>query len=235
MKIRRSKERGYFANEWLKSFHSFSFGEYFDRNHMHFSDLRVINHDYIAENSGFPRHPHRDMEIITYILKGTVEHQDSMENKTQIKAGEVQVMGAGTGVSHSEYNPSNETELELLQIWVMPEKPGGAPTYDQKKFSREAKLNQLLKIISPDGSEDSLTIRQDAYVFASILEKEKNLNVELKKDRCYWLQLARGELVAQDQILKTGDAMSFEAGELGSLQLKANQESEFLIFNLRRV
>ncbi|MFN9066376.1 MAG: pirin family protein, partial [Bdellovibrionales bacterium] len=150
LNLRRSEERGHFKNDWLDSYHTFSFGSYYDPDFIQFGALRVINQDVVAADSGFPMHGHKDMEIFTYILRGTLEHQDSMGNKKQIRAGEVQIMSAGTGVMHSEYNPSPQNSVELLQIWVMPNKNGITPRYDQKLFERDEKLNQWRLIISPD-------------------------------------------------------------------------------------
>lgn len=167
MRVRKSDERGYAEiGGWLKSHHTFSFSEYYDPNFMGFRDLRVINQDWIARSSGFPLHPHRDMEIITYILKGTVEHKDSLGNVGQIKSGEIQTMHAGTGIRHSEYNPSPNEDLQLFQIWIIPDKAGAAPGYTQQSFTREQKLNQLKLIVSKDGREGSQKINQDTDLYA---------------------------------------------------------------------
>ncbi len=233
MKLRRSKERGYFENQWLKSYHSFSFGEYMDPAHMQFSDLRVINHDFIAAATGFPQHPHKSMEIITYILRGTVEHQDSMGNKAQIQQGEIQVMGAGTGVFHSEYNPSANSELELLQIWIIPAKPGGDPHYSQKKFAKSEKNGKLLKIISGDKDATALPIHQNANIYACVLDEGGQLSTPLDSTKSYWLQVASGNLEIFDQTLEKGDALNWTPGEKAQLTAKGLQESEFLLFEMR--
>lgn len=232
METRKSAERGYFENNWLKSFHSFSFGEYYDREHMHFRDLRVINHDFIAAGAGFPTHPHRDMEIMTYILKGTVEHRDSMGTKAQILAGEIQVMSAGRGVTHSEYNPNQDSELELLQIWIMPNQAGLQPSYGQKKFTREDKLNKLCLLVSPDQAEGSLQIHQDVRVYGSLLEKDQTLTFQSPKGRFAWLQVATGALNVNGVELQKGDAISLNSDE-SKMQIQSlAAESDFVLFDL---
>ncbi len=166
MYLRKSDERGYAEfGGWLKSHHTFSFSDYYDPKFMGFRDLRVINQDWIAKSSGFPAHPHRDMEIITYVLKGAVEHKDSLGNVGQIVAGEIQTMHAGTGIRHSEYNPSKDEDLQLFQIWIMPDATGAKPGYTQQSFTREQKLNQLKLIVSKDGTEGSQQINQDSSIF----------------------------------------------------------------------
>lgn len=230
MTLRKSQERGYFEIDWLKSYHSFSFGEYYDPAHMHFRALRVINHDRIAANTGFPLHPHRDMEIITYVLKGAVAHEDSMGNQEQVAAGEVQVMSAGTGVRHSEFNPDRQQELELLQIWVLPDKASLTPSYAQKAFPREEKLNRLRLIASPDEEEGSLRIHQDVRLYASILEPTHPLEYALGDGRSAWIQVARGELEVNGRKLAEGDGLAVQDEK--QLHIKATAETEFLLFDL---
>lgn len=208
MNFRRSEERGHFKNNWLDSYHTFSFGSYYDPNHTQFGALRVINQDIVSPGQGFPFHGHKDMEIFTYILSGTLEHQDSMGNKEQIKAGEVQIMSAGTGVQHSEYNASSEELVELLQIWVIPEQVGIKPRYAQKLFSREEKLNQWRLIISPNEENASLKIYQQTWVWASILEQEKSMDFQLQNGKRAWLHVGLGEIEVGGQVLKKGDALS---------------------------
>ena len=228
--LHKSEERGYFEIDWLKSYHSFSFGEYYDPKHMNFRTLRVLNHDLIAPSSGFPLHAHRDMEIITYVLKGAVEHKDSLGNQEQILAGEVQVMSAGTGVRHSEYNPNAKEPLELLQIWVIPEKAGLEPSYQQKVFSRESKLNQWRLIAAKNPEGGVLKINQDVKLFASILEKDKTLQYDVGSNRGLWIQVATGEIEVNGKKLKGGDALTLEREERA--QVKAISEAEFLLFDL---
>ncbi|MGZ3771016.1 MAG: pirin family protein [Bdellovibrio sp.] len=232
MQIRKSAERGYAEfGGWLKSFHTFSFSEYYDPNFMGYRDLRVINQDWIAKSSGFPLHPHRDMEIITYVLSGTVEHRDSLGNVGQIKAGEIQTMHAGTGIRHSEYNPSPSEDLRLFQIWIMPDKTGVAPGYTQQIFTKEQKLNQLKLIVSKDGREGSQKINQDADIYASVFSSGFQKEFKLRNGRGAWIQLADGELEVNGQKLSSGDGVAIQDQEV--LNLKANQETEFLLFDLK--
>ncbi len=229
--VRRSQDRGYFENNWLKSFHSFSFSDYYDPKHMNFRNLRVINHDFIAVQSGFPTHPHRDMEIITYVLKGAVAHKDSMGNQTQILAGEVQVMSAGSGITHSEYNPDPKQQLELLQIWLTPNRGGIKPNYGQRQYSQQDKLNQFKLIASIDQAEDSLKINQDVRLMGTYLEAGKSLTYEVPGNRYAWLQVAEGEIEVNGETLKKGDAIAVDSNEK-SLKIKALQSSDFVLFDL---
>lgn len=228
--LHKSHERGYFEIDWLKSYHSFSFGEYYDPKHMNFRSLRVLNHDMIAPSSGFPLHAHRDMEIITYVLKGAVEHKDSLGNQEQILAGEVQVMSAGRGVRHSEYNPSASEELELLQIWVLPDRANLDPAYQQKVFSREEKLNQWRLIASERAQDGVLKINQDADLYATILEPGKELSYAIEAGRSIWIQIARGEAEVNGKKLRGGDALAFERET--KVEIKAVAETEILLFDL---
>lgn len=238
MMLRKSSDRGYFEIDWLKSYHSFSFGEYHDPKFMGFSDLRVLNHDFVAPASGFPKHPHRDMEIISYVLDGVIEHQDSMGNKAQIKAGEVQVMSAGTGVFHSEYNPDPKKPFELIQIWILPEKQGLKPGYTQKEFRSADRKNQWQLLVSKNGEGESLRINQDARIQAAVLSENQSLQTELDSSRKYWLQVAKGEIEVFDPKsmhsleLEKGDAIGLQAGEWPDLKIKSGKESEVLLFDL---
>ncbi|AHZ83609.1 pirin family protein [Bdellovibrio bacteriovorus] len=228
---RKSEDRGYAEfGGWLKSMHTFSFADYYDPKFMGYRDLRVINQDWIAKSSGFPAHPHRDMEIITYVLKGAVEHRDSLGNVGQIKAGEIQTMHAGTGMRHSEYNPSETEDLQLFQIWIMPDVVGATPGYTQQSFTREQKLNQFKLIVSKDGREGSQKINQDADLYASVFTEGYEQEFALRSKRGAWLQLAEGELEVNGQILKSGDALVVEEE---NLKIKALKETEFLLFDLR--
>lgn len=229
---RVSEDRGFAEfGGWLKSYHTFSFADYYDPRFMGFRDLRVINQDWIAKGSGFPAHPHADMEIITYVLKGQVEHRDSMGNTGQINAGEIQTMHAGTGIRHSEYNPSKSDELQLFQIWIMPDKAGAKPGYTQQAFRREEKLNTLRLMVSKDGRDDSQKINQDVDLYASVLEEGKTLEFKMRPERGAWLQLAEGEIEVNGQTLKSGDGLAIQDEDL--LKIKANKETEFLLFDLR--
>ncbi|WP_415063287.1 pirin family protein [Bdellovibrio sp.] len=230
--LRKSDERGYAEfGGWLKSRHTFSFSEYYDPQFMGFRDLRVINQDWIAKDSGFPTHPHRDMEIITYVLKGTVEHKDSLGNVGQIQAGEIQTMHAGTGIRHSEYNPSKAEELQLFQIWIMPDVAGAQPGYTQQSFNREQKLNQLKLLVSKDGRLGSQKINQDVDLYASVLEGGIEQEFAIRGGRGAWVQLAEGELEVNGKVLKSGDGLAVQDESL--LKIKALKETEFLLFDLR--
>ncbi|KYG62166.1 pirin family protein [Bdellovibrio bacteriovorus] len=232
MYLRKSEDRGYAEfGGWLKSRHSFSFSEYYDPQFMGFRDIRVINQDWIAKSAGFPAHPHKDMEIITYVLKGKVAHKDSLGNVGEIKAGEIQTMHAGTGIRHSEYNPSDSEELQLFQIWILPDVVGAKPGYTQQSFTREQKLNQLKLLVSKDGRGDSQKINQDVDLYAAIFEPGVEQQVSLRPGRGAYVQLAEGELVVNGTILKSGDALAIENETM--LNIKANKETEFLFFDLR--
>lgn len=226
--LRKASERGQFANDWLKSFHSFSFGEYYDSQFMGYRNLRVINHDFIQPSSGFPMHSHRDMEIVTYVLKGTVEHQDSLGNKAQTTSGDIQVMTAGTGIRHSEYNPSRDAELELLQIWLLPSGPGLAPGYRQKNYSRESKLNQLILIASPQGELDSMKIHASVRLYAGIVTKDQTLDFSLPQKQGVWIQVARGQAVINGVKVEVGDGLVVEDSSI--LKIESSDEAELLVF-----
>ncbi|MBC7370160.1 MAG: pirin family protein [Bdellovibrionaceae bacterium] len=231
--LKRSNERGHFKNEWLNSNHTFSFGEYYDPKNMQFRDLRVINQDIVAGGTGFPTHGHRDMEIITYMLSGTLEHKDSMGNKAQIKPGEIQVMTAGTGVQHSEYNPDKNVPAELLQIWIMPDKRGATPGYNQKMFSADDKKNSLVLIASGDGANDSMKINQDVKLFAGAFYKNFSKAVEIKDGRGVWVQVAKGTLNVNKQTLQAGDAIAIEKEASIRLEGVSTEPAEFLLFDLK--
>jgi redox-sensitive bicupin YhaK (pirin superfamily) len=227
--LRKSEERGHFKNDWLDSYHTFSFGSYYDSEHVQFGALRVINQDVVAASSGFPMHGHKDMEIFTYILRGTLEHEDSMGNKKQIRAGEVQIMSAGTGVRHSEYNPDNKHSVELLQIWVMPNQLGITPCYDQKIFDKSVKLNQWRLIISPDQENESLLINQKTWVWSSLIENSKTIAFNLKKGKRAWLHVGLGEVSANGKKLIKGDALSFSSEQSLEIQGLAHESDLVLI------
>lgn len=228
--LRKSEDRGFADHGWLKAKHSFSFADYYDPNFMGFKSLRVINEDRVAPGQGFPTHGHKDMEIITYVIDGALEHKDSMGNGSVIKPGEIQYMSAGSGVRHSEYNPQKDQGLHLMQIWIMPNLAAATPRYDQKNFSRAEKLNRLRLVVSPDGASESIAIRQDAKIYASILEATNELSYKVEKDRGIYLQLIKGELQVNGKILKSGDALALEQEQ--ELKIKASSESEFLLFDL---
>ncbi|HYV43493.1 MAG TPA: pirin family protein [Myxococcaceae bacterium] len=230
--IRRADERGRTHLGWLDSRHTFSFGDYHDPRAMGFSVLRVINDDRVRPGAGFPRHPHRDMEIVSYVLDGAIEHQDSLGTGSVIKPGEVQRMTAGTGVLHSEYNPSKQDPLHFLQIWILPERGGLPPSYEQKSFSEEALKDQLHLVASRDGRDGSITIHQDVRLFAGRLGAGAITRTELDPQRTGWLQVARGAVTANGQRLGEGDGAAIE-GE-SALELRAEGNAEVLLFDLPR-
>lgn len=230
IQIRKANERGHLDFGWLDTYHTFSFGEYHDEKFMGFRSLRVINDDRVQKGVGFPTHPHRNMEIITYILDGALEHKDSMGTGSVIRPGDVQLMTAGSGVTHSEFNPSKKDPVHLLQIWILPNQNNLKPGYQQKSFSEKERSDQLRLLVSPDGQDGSLTIHQDARLFASLLNKGKRVEYDLKPGRHAWIQVAKGELTLNGKGLKTGDgaAISDEA----RLTIEAGSPTEFLLFDL---
>jgi redox-sensitive bicupin YhaK (pirin superfamily) len=228
--IIRSESRGGADHGWLQAKHTFSFADYHDPARVRFGKLRVINEDRIAPGQGFGTHPHNDMEIITYVISGAIEHKDSMGNGTVIPAGDVQRMTAGTGVLHSEFNHSQDEELHLLQIWIFPEENGLEPGYEQTQFPREAKLNRLCLIGSRDGREDSVTIHQDVDLYASLLESGKQVTLDGVADRRVFIQVVSGELRINGELVGAGDGMQIRQED--SVNITALSESEFLLFNL---
>lgn len=228
--LRKSEERGHFDLGWLDTYHTFSFDQYYDPSHMHFRTLRVINEDRVAPGQGFPTHSHRDMEIITYILSGALEHRDSMGNGSVIRPGDVQRMTAGKGVSHSEFNPSRTESVHLLQIWLLPNARNLTPGYEQKFFSEAERRGKLRLIAAPDGNNGSVKINQDAKVYASLAGAGQKIEYRLDRDRHAWLQVARGTLRLNNTELNQGDgaAVSDEA----QINVTAHDESEFLLFDL---
>jgi redox-sensitive bicupin YhaK (pirin superfamily) len=228
--IIQSESRGSADHGWLKARHTFSFAEYYDPARIHFGSLRVINEDRIAPGQGFGTHPHRDMEIVTYIVSGSIEHKDSMGNGTVIKAGEVQRMTAGTGVLHSEFNHSRDEELHLLQIWILPERKALEPGYEQTLFPREDKLNRLRLVGSRDGRDGSLTIHQDVDLYASVLEPGHEVALDGVGERRIFVQVVSGELDVNDKALDAGDGVQITREDV--VTLAARSETEFLLFNL---
>ena len=228
--IRRSNERGHANHGWLKTQHSFSFADYYDPAHMGFRSLRVINQDIIAPGAGFPTHPHRDMEIFSYLLEGALEHKDSMGNGRVLKPGQIQLMSAGTGVTHSEFNPSKTEGGHLLQIWIQPERKGLKPSYTEWHPDPAKENEPKVLVISPDGREGSATIHQDADIYRIRLDARKALEHEVREGRGLWLQLIRGEVSVNGQTLQPGDAASTETP--GTLKLEAKGQVEALLFDL---
>lgn len=230
--VRTSEDRGHFDHGWLKTYHTFSFADYHDGAHVHFRALRVINEDFVAAGKGFGTHPHRDMEIITYILSGELEHKDSMGNGSVIRPGDVQYMSAGTGVMHSEFNPSPSTPVHLLQIWILPNAHSLPPLYGQKNFNAKERANTLKLIASPNGDDGSVTIRQDVDLYASILDVGETVPHTFEAGRFGWLQLTSGQLLVNDTMLKPGDGLAISEEKTISISSTGNEKAEFLLFDL---
>ena len=228
--VRKASDRGGGDHGWLETFHTFSFADYHDPKHMGFRALRVINEDFIAAGAGFPTHPHRDMEIITYVLAGAIGHKDSMGNGSTIKPGEVQRMSAGTGVTHSEHNGSKTERTHMLQIWIQPDRPGHAPSYEQKAFPDADRRDRLRVVASPDGRDGSVTIHQDATLAATLLSSGKSVTHVLAPKRHAWIQVARGKLTVNGTPLATSDGAAVTGP--GELTLTATEDAEILLFDL---
>jgi len=229
---RPSDERGRGQLDWLQTRFTFSFDQYHDPAHMGFRSLRVINDDRIAGGGGFPLHPHRDMEIITYMLEGAIAHKDSMGHVTTIGEGEVQHMSAGTGIRHSEFNPSPDIGTRLLQIWILPRERNLKPGYGQKLFTSQDKRNRLLLVASTDGRQDSLRIEQDVNMYASILDSDQQVELALGPKRYAWLQVARGAVSLNELDLAEGDGVYISDEERLVVRGAGTEESEFLLFDL---
>jgi hypothetical protein len=227
---RKSAERGYADHGWLKSFHSFSFADYYDPEHTGFSALRVINEDRVAPGTGFGTHGHRDMEIISYVLSGELEHKDSMGNGSIIRPGNVQRMSAGKGVLHSEYNPSRTAGVHFLQIWIEPNVRGIPPSYEEKHFDAASKRGQLRLIASPDGREGSVTLHQDARVYATVLDGADRVALAIAPGRRAYVHVARGTVTANGERLEAGDALKVQGAP--EVVLEAGDDAEVLVFDL---
>lgn len=230
IQVRKSAERGHFDFGWLDTHHTFSFGDYHDPRAMGFSALRVINEDTVAGGHGFPTHPHRDMEIITYILEGALEHKDSLGTGSVIRPGDVQRMSAGTGIRHSEANPLKDQATKLLQIWIFPKENGLKPSYEQTAFSREEREGKLRLVGSQDGRDGSVTIHQDVDLYASLLKAGESVSLSLKPERLAWLQVARGQVSLNGQSLSQGDGAAVT--EETALTIAGVEEAEVLLFDL---
>jgi hypothetical protein len=228
--IRRSNERGLADHGWLKSFHTFSFADYYDAHHMGFGPLRVINEDRVQPGAGFGTHGHRDMEIISYVLEGELAHQDSMGNGSVIRPGDVQRMSAGSGVRHSEFNGSKQRPVHFLQIWIEPKYRGIEPGYEEKRFTNEEKRGRLRLIASPDRAEGSVLIHQDARVYAGLFDGEEHAQLALATQRQAYVQVARGSLTANGAALATGDALQVTHSD--AVVLENGQNAEVLVFDL---
>ena len=228
--IRRSNERGYADHGWLKSFHSFSFADYFDPEHVEFGPLRVINEDRVAPGQGFGTHGHRDMEIISYVLDGELAHKDSMGNGSTIRPGDVQRMSAGRGVTHSEFNPSPGNPVHFLQIWIQPDTQRLEPSYEEKRFSIEDKRGRLRLIASPDRAEGSVLIHQDARVYAGLFSDSEQAVLQVRPGRRVYVHVARGTIGANDATLGAGDALKL--GDTTTVTLQNGRDAEVIVFDL---
>lgn len=230
IRIHKSEQRGHVNHGWLDSRFTFSFADYFDPEHIQFRTLRVMNDDHIAGGGGFPTHPHRDMEIVTYVLGGALAHKDSMGHGSVIRPGDVQYMSAGTGVAHSEFNASDKEPVHMYQIWMFPDKKNYQPTYDQKHFSRDEKRGKLRLVVSPDGRDGSVKIRQNNELYATILGPGETVQHEIKADRHAYVQVARGSVKLNGQELKVGDGAAISREK--SVELTGVKDAEVLLFDL---
>ena len=229
--VRQSQARGNANFGWLDSKHTFSFGSYYDANHMGFGSLRVINEDEVQPGKGFGTHSHQDMEIISYVLDGELEHKDSIGNGSVIRPGDVQRMSAGTGIAHSEFNASATEPVHFLQIWIIPEKAGIAPSYEQKHFSADEKQGKLKLVASPDGRDDSVTIHQDANLYVAVLDVSDRVKHTTDSNRSLWLQVARGTVEVNGQTLNSGDGAAITQEK--ELEVVATTDNtEILLFDL---
>ncbi|MGV3345245.1 pirin family protein [Enterobacteriaceae bacterium LUAb1] len=225
--LRKAQERGHANHGWLDSWHTFSFANYYDPDFMGFSALRVINEDFIKAGQGFGTHPHKDMEILTYVLSGTVEHQDSMGNKTQIPAGEFQIMSAGTGIRHSEYNASNTETLHLYQIWIVPELAGITPRYEQRRFD-DVQGRQF--VLTPDARDGSLKVWQDMTLSRWTFRRGEGDSVEIAEGRNVWIQVVKGDVQVNGQHAGTSDALAIT--DEYDIRIEASTDAEVLLFDL---
>lgn len=228
--VRQAHQRGHANHGWLDSYHTFSFANYYDPQYMGFRDLRVINEDWIQPSGGFGAHSHRDMEIITYVLEGALEHKDSLGTGAVIKPGDAQRMSAGTGITHSEFNHSTTEAVHLLQIWILPDTKGVTPSYEQRNFPIDEKLGKLRLIAAKDGREGAVKIHQDVDLYTSVLRNGDFFVHNLQPNRYAWLQVANGEVNVNDYVLKAGDAIA--ASEVESLNISTHIEAEILLFDL---
>jgi quercetin 2,3-dioxygenase len=230
IRVRKASERGHFDHGWLDTYHTFSFARYYDPRHMGFRALRVINDDRVAPGRGFGAHPHEDMEIVTYVLDGALAHRDSLGTGSTIRPGELQRMTAGTGIVHSEFNPSESEPVHLYQIWLMPEREGLEPSYEQRAFPEEERHNGLRLVASPEGRDGSLTIRQDARLYLGSLDGSREVRHEVSPGRHAWLQVLRGGVGLNGLSLSGGDGAAIS--DESSLAITADGPSEVLLFDL---
>ncbi|TNH45079.1 pirin family protein [Photorhabdus luminescens] len=225
--LRKASDRGHADHGWLTSWHTFSFASYYDTNFTNFSALRVINEDFVEAGQGFGTHPHKDMEILTYVISGAIEHQDSIGNKERISAGEFQIMSAGTGIRHSEYNPNSDCQLHLYQIWIIPDKTGLTPRYEQRRFD-DVQGRQL--VLSPDARDGSLRVFQDMTLWRWVLKEHETTEYVAEKGRYIWIQVIRGEVMVNGVKATTSDGLAIR--DEVNIQLSASSDSEILLFDL---
>lgn len=230
IQVRKSADRGHANHGWLDTYHTFSFSTYQDRNHVHFRALRVMNEDRVAPGQGFGTHPHNDMEIVTYVLEGALEHKDSMGNGEVLRPGEFQRMTAGTGITHSEFNPSSTEPVHLYQIWLFPDQKGHTPSYEQKRFPDDQLHNRLRVVASPDAEEGSLAIHQDAKIYLSKLDKGASIEQPIAESRHAWLQVLRGSVLLNGTPLATSDGAAVSEERL--LKIEASEAAEIMLFDL---
>jgi len=228
--LRAGQDRGHFEHGWLDTYHTFSFGDYMDPRHMGFRSLRVLNEDWVGPGQGFPRHGHRDMEILTWVLEGALEHRDSLGNGSIIRPGELQRMSAGTGILHSEANPSSTEPVHLLQIWILPDRRGHEPSYDQRAYNLDESKGRWRVVASNDGRDESLVIHQDARLSMARVEPGQILPVPLEAGRYAWLQVARGSIELGNLIAKAGDGVA--VSDTTAFEIKATAPSELLLFDM---
>lgn len=231
LELRKSRDRGHADHGWLESYHTFSFASYRDPNHVGFRDLRVINEDRVQPGKGFGTHPHSDMEIVSYVLEGQLAHKDSTGNVATLHRGDVQAMSAGSGLTHSEFNPSEDAPTHFFQIWLHPAHKGTEPAYADRSFPDEEKRNRLRLIVSPDGADGSLTIGQDARLYASLLESGARVGHALDEGRHAWVQLAGGAVSVNGVDMAAGDGLA--VSDVHDLSITAGQDAELLLFDLR--
>ena len=230
MTLRRAQERGHAEHGWLDSFHTFSFADFYDPKHMGFRSLRVINEDRVQPGQGFGTHGHRDMEIISYVLEGALAHKDSIGTGSVIRPGDVQRMSAGTGVRHSEFNGSKTEPVHFLQIWIQPDKAGHPPSYEEKTFSDAEKRGRLRLVASRDGRDGSVTIHQDASLYAGLFDRGEKAAFELARGRYAWIHVARGAVTVNGEVLRAGDAAAID--ESGTVEIAGQEQGEVLVFDL---
>jgi len=230
LRIRRSEERGHANHGWLDTYHTFSFADYFDEEHVQFGNLRVLNQDRVRAGAGFGTHGHRDMEIVSWVLEGVLEHRDSMGNGSRMVPGDVQLMSAGTGVTHSEFNGSQTEGLHFLQMWILPHARGTKPRYEQKHFAEEERRGRLHLVVAPDGRDGALTIGQDARLYVSVLGPGEHVEHALAPGRGAWLHVARGRVRAGGEVLGPGDGAALE-GE-PSIALAGEERADLVLWDL---